>query len=76
MHIFILLNYLICHRDVQYRSLGDSVVHTAGVISEPKYTERDLDPATDKFVVVATDAFWGCILKKDGGGDYFSISTC
>uniref|UniRef100_A0A7S2A7W6 PPM-type phosphatase domain-containing protein n=2 Tax=Trieres chinensis TaxID=1514140 RepID=A0A7S2A7W6_TRICV len=40
------------------RSLGDAVAHTAGVISEPEFTERDLDPATDKFVVVATDGLW------------------
>jgi len=40
------------------RSLGDSVAHTAGVSSEPEFTERELDPATDKFVVVATDGLW------------------
>jgi serine/threonine protein phosphatase PrpC len=39
------------------RSLGDAVAHTAGVISEPEFTERELVP-TDKFIVVATDGLW------------------
>jgi len=40
------------------RSLGDAVAHTAGVISEPEFTERELDPSTDRFVVIATDGLW------------------
>lgn len=40
------------------RSLGDAVAHSAGVISTPEFTERDLDPVTDKFVIVATDGLW------------------
>jgi len=40
------------------RSLGDAVAHTAGVISDPEFTERDLDPDTDKFIVAATDGLW------------------
>ena len=40
------------------RSLGDAVAHTAGVISDPEFTEHELDPATDKFLVVATDGLW------------------
>jgi len=47
------------------RSLGDAVAHTAGVISEPEFTERDLDPATDKFVVVATDGLWEFISNTE-----------
>lgn len=47
------------------RSLGDAVAHTAGVISEPEFTERDLDPATDKFVVVATDGLWEFISNEE-----------
>merc|ERR1712008_489295 len=39
------------------RSLGDAVAHTAGVISEPEFTERELLPS-DKFIVVATDGLW------------------
>jgi len=40
------------------RSLGDAVAHTAGVISEPEFTERTLNPETDQFVVLATDGLW------------------
>jgi len=40
------------------RSLGDAVAHMAGVISEPEFTERELDPDKDKFVIVATDGLW------------------
>jgi serine/threonine protein phosphatase PrpC len=40
------------------RSLGDVVAHSAGVISEPEFTEFELNPATDKFLVVATDGLW------------------
>lgn len=40
------------------RSLGDAVAHTAGVTSDPEFTERELDPETDKFVIVATDGLW------------------
>jgi len=40
------------------RSLGDAVAHMAGVISEPEFTERELDPATDRFLIVATDGLW------------------
>jgi len=47
------------------RSLGDAVAHTAGVISVPEFTERDLDPATDKFVVVATDGLWEFISNTE-----------
>jgi serine/threonine protein phosphatase PrpC len=40
------------------RSLGDVVAHSAGVISEPEFTEFELNPVTDKFLVVATDGLW------------------
>lgn len=40
------------------RSLGDAVAHTAGVTSDPEFTERELNPLTDKFLVVATDGLW------------------
>lgn len=40
------------------RSLGDVVAHSAGVISEPEFTEFELNPATDKFLVIATDGLW------------------
>lgn len=40
------------------RSLGDAVAHTAGVTSDPEFTERELDPLSDKVLVVATDGLW------------------
>lgn len=39
------------------RSLGDTVAHSAGVISDPEFTERKLD-ATDKYLVCASDGLW------------------
>jgi len=47
------------------RSLGDVVAHSVGVLSEPEFTERDLDPATDKFVVVATDGLWEFVTNTE-----------
>eukprot|EP00540_Astrosyne_radiata_P020693 CAMPEP_0116840980 /NCGR_PEP_ID=MMETSP0418-20121206/10668_1 /TAXON_ID=1158023 /ORGANISM="Astrosyne radiata, Strain 13vi08-1A" /LENGTH=339 /DNA_ID=CAMNT_0004471351 /DNA_START=160 /DNA_END=1179 /DNA_ORIENTATION=+ len=47
------------------RSLGDAVAHTAGVISDPEFTERVLDPYTDKFIVVATDGLWEFIDNQE-----------
>ena len=41
-----------------YRSLGDAVAHTAGVISDPEFTEKELDPSSDRVIVVATDGLW------------------
>ena len=40
------------------RSLGDVVAHSAGVVSDPEFTEFELDPKNDKFIVVATDGLW------------------
>mmetsp|Transcript_31348 Transcript_31348/g.65995 ORF Transcript_31348/g.65995 Transcript_31348/m.65995 type:complete len:366 (+) Transcript_31348:134-1231(+) len=40
------------------RSLGDAVAHTAGVISDPEFTEKELDPSSDRVLVVATDGLW------------------
>jgi len=47
------------------RSLGDVVAHSAGVISDPEFTEFDLDPNTDKFLVVATDGLWEFINNQE-----------
>lgn len=47
------------------RSLGDSVAHTAGVSSLPEFTERELDPGTDKCVVVATDGLWEFVSNQE-----------
>jgi serine/threonine protein phosphatase PrpC len=40
------------------RSLGDVVAHSAGVISDPEFTEYTLNPNMDRFLVVATDGLW------------------
>jgi len=47
------------------RSLGDAVAHTAGVTSEPEFTERELNPETDKFLVVATDGLWEFVTNQE-----------
>ena len=47
------------------RSLGDVVAHSAGVISEPEFTEHQLDPKTDKFLVIATDGLWEFINNQE-----------
>lgn len=39
------------------RSLGDSVAHSAGVISDPEYTEHALT-ARDRILVCASDGLW------------------
>lgn len=39
-------------------SLGDVVAHSAGVTSEPEFTDHELDSKADKFIVVATDGLW------------------
>lgn len=43
---------------INVRSLGDAVAHTAGVISDPEFTEKELDPTSDRAIVVATDGLW------------------
>jgi len=40
------------------RSLGDLLVHSVGVSSEPEFTEKKLDESKDKFIVIATDGLW------------------
>ena len=40
------------------RSLGDAVAHTAGVISDPEFYEKELNPSLDRVIVVATDGLW------------------
>jgi len=47
------------------RSLGDVVAHSAGVISEPDFTEFDLDPKKDKFLVIATDGLWEFVMNDE-----------
>jgi len=47
------------------RSLGDVVAHSAGVISDPEFTEFDLNPETDKFLCVATDGLWEFVSNQE-----------
>jgi len=47
------------------RSLGDVVAHSAGVISEPEFTEYKLNPETDKFLVIATDGLWEFVSNQE-----------
>lgn len=41
------------------------MAHSAGVISDPEFSEFDLDPNTDKFLVVATDGLWEFINNQE-----------
>lgn len=50
---------------VRCRSLGDVVAHSAGVISEPEFTEYELDSKCDKFIVVATDGLWEFVNNQE-----------
>eukprot|EP00529_Nitzschia_sp_RCC80_P031152 CAMPEP_0113512512 /NCGR_PEP_ID=MMETSP0014_2-20120614/39378_1 /TAXON_ID=2857 /ORGANISM="Nitzschia sp." /LENGTH=356 /DNA_ID=CAMNT_0000408873 /DNA_START=124 /DNA_END=1190 /DNA_ORIENTATION=+ /assembly_acc=CAM_ASM_000159 len=47
------------------RSLGDVVAHSAGVSSEPEFSEFDLDSKDDKFLVIATDGLWEFITNEE-----------
>lgn len=47
------------------RSLGDVVAHSAGVTSEPEFTEFELNPSKDKFLVVATDGLWEFVENQE-----------
>jgi len=47
------------------RSLGDVVAHSAGVISEPEFTDFELNPDTDRFLVVATDGLWEFVESQE-----------
>ena len=40
------------------RSIGDFVVHTAGVVSTPDISELELDGDADCMLIVATDGLW------------------
>ncbi|KAJ3215198.1 hypothetical protein HK099_006483 [Clydaea vesicula] len=46
------------------RSLGDDVATKLGVLSEPEYYEKDINP-TDKFVVVASDGVWDGLSNQE-----------
>jgi serine/threonine protein phosphatase PrpC len=47
------------------RSIGDFVVHTAGVVSTPDISEMELDPEVDCMLIVATDGIWDHISNEE-----------
>lgn len=47
------------------RSMGDSIVHTVGVSSEPEFFEREFDRARDCAVVIATDGLWTVLTDNE-----------
>lgn len=47
------------------RSVGDAVAHSAGVSSEPEFTTRILDAATDRFLIVASDGLWEFVSDQE-----------
>lgn len=47
------------------RSLGDFIVHTAGVISKPDFYEYTLQPDEDVFLIAATDGLWDHVSNQD-----------
>lgn len=47
------------------RSIGDFVVHQVGVVSTPDMYEVDLDPSTDRIVVIATDGLWDQVSNEE-----------
>lgn len=57
------------------RSLGDVVAHSAGVTSEAEFTDYELNPATDRFLVVATDGLWEFVENQETV-DMVAAQTC
>lgn len=41
------------------------VAHSAGVSSEPEFTERLLNPSEDRYIIVATDGLWEFITNTE-----------
>lgn len=65
MFVILPCSYLIFIYLYICRSLGDAVAHTAGVISTPEFTTRELNPESDKFLIVATDGLWEFVDNKE-----------
>lgn len=59
------LGHMDCPGLAMARSLGDVVAHSAGVISEPEFTNYQLDPKKDKFLVIATDGLWEFVSNQE-----------
>lgn len=47
------------------RSLGDFVVHTAGVISRPDIFHYELHPEEDCYLIAATDGLWDYLQNQE-----------
>lgn len=47
------------------RSIGDFVVHTAGVVSTPDISEVELDSDCDCMLIVATDGLWDQVTNSE-----------
>ena len=47
------------------RSLGDTVAHSAGVISDPEIRMEIIDPEKMVFLVVASDGLWEFMTDQD-----------
>lgn len=47
------------------RSIGDFVVHTAGVVSTPDISEMELDCDSDCMLIVATDGLWDQVSNSE-----------
>jgi serine/threonine protein phosphatase PrpC len=47
------------------RSIGDFVVHTAGVVSTPDISEMELDSDADCMLIVATDGLWDQVSNSE-----------
>jgi len=47
------------------RSIGDFVVHTAGVVSTPDFTEIELDEHDDCMLIGATDGLWDHVSNEE-----------
>lgn len=47
------------------RSIGDFVVHTAGVVSTPDISELELDSDCDCMLIVATDGLWDQVTNSE-----------
>ncbi len=47
------------------RSLGDFVVHTAGVISTPDIFHYRIDEEVDSFLIVGTDGLWDTLKSQE-----------
>lgn len=47
------------------RSIGDFVVHTAGVVSTPDISELEIDCDSDCMLIVATDGLWDQVSNSE-----------